>query len=727
MAIAMIFGTVSTSWVQAADSKKVEPKKNVLMVIAPKDFEDCELFEPKTILEVNGAKVTVASTTTESCTGMKGRTIKPDIKISDAKAKDYDAIVVVGGTGVIGTLWEDMPLRSLLQEGNLQNKIIGAICAAPPTLAKAGLLKDKNATMFPWDDGIKELTKYGAKYVNEETVVSGNIVTGKNPDASKAFGLKLCDVLGIRAFQKKVLMVIATKDFEDVELFEPKTILELNGAKVTIASTTTKIAVGLKGAKVTPDIKISDVKAKDYDAIVVVGGTGVIGTLWEDKPLRMVLQEANKLNKIVGAICAAPPTLAKAGLLKGKNATMFPWDGGIKELTKNGAANYVNEETVVSGNIITGRNPEASKAFGLRISEELGIKEKQKKVLMVVAQKDFEDCELFEPKTILEIAGAKVFVASVTANTATGSQGRTIKPDLKISDAKASNYDAIVVVGGTGVIGTLWEDKPLRKLLQEANSQNKIVSAICAAPPTLAKAGLLKDKNATMFPWDDGIKELTKDSGATYVNEEVVVSGNIVTGRNPDASRAFGLKLCDVIGVNQHQKNVLLVIAQKDFEDVELFSPKALLELNGAKVTVASVTTDIAKGSGGSFLTPDIQISKAKAKDYDAIAVIGGTGVIDTLWENTDLRSLLQDASAQNKIVSAICAAPPTLAKAGLLKGKNATMFPWDEGIKEITKNGAIYVDQETVVSGNIVTGKNPDASNAYGIKLCEVLKILHK
>lgn len=194
------------------------------------------------------------------------------------------------------------------------------------------------------------------------------------------------------------------------------------------------------------------------------------------------------------------------------------------------------------------RNPETPKVFDISSSEQLGINEKQKNVLMVIAQKDFEDVELFEPKAILEMCGAKVDVASITTDIATGAQGGTIKPDLKISDAKAQNYDAVVVVGGIGAIGTLWEDLNLRSLLQDAGKQNKIVAAICAAPPTLSKAGLLKHKNATMYPWDDGIKELTMD-GANYINEEVVVFGNIVTGRNQDASNAFGHKLCEVLKI----------------------------------------------------------------------------------------------------------------------------------------------------------------------------------
>ncbi|MBP1904527.1 PfpI family intracellular protease [Paenibacillus turicensis] len=364
-------GSGSINTVSAKEPSEAFTTKKVLMVIAPKDFEDCEVIEPMAILKANGAQVTLASITTDTAIGLNGFKIKPDIKISDAKVDDYDAIVIPGGTGVIGTLWDNEELRTLIQQFNNQNKIVAAMCAAPPALAKAGILKGKTVTMFPWEDGIKELTSRGAIYVNEVTVTDGNIVTAKNPDASTSFGIAICDALKIRKFTKNVLMVVAPKDFEDIELYAPKTLLELNGANVTVASTSSK-ALGLNGSTYTTDIMIANAKSKDYDAIVIVGGTGVIGTLWEDQDLRSLVKDANKQKKIIAAICAAPPVLARAGILKDKKATMFPWSDGIKELTSNGVK-YEDKEVVVSGNIVTGKNPDASVAFGLKLCEALKI------------------------------------------------------------------------------------------------------------------------------------------------------------------------------------------------------------------------------------------------------------------------------------------------------------------------------------------------------------------
>ncbi len=371
VSLCMVLGAFAFGPINTVSAKETPTQKKILMVIAPMDFEDCEVVEPMAIFNANGAEVTIASTTTDTVIGINGFKITPDIKISNAKADDYDAIVLPGGTGVISNLWDNEELRTLIQQFNSQNKIVAAMCAAPPALAKAGILKDKKVTMFPWDDGIKELTTRGAIYVNEETVTDGNIVTGKNPAASKSFGLAICNALKIRKFSKNILMVVAPKDFEDVEFYTPKTLLEINGANVTVASTTST-ALGLNGSTCTTDIMISNAKAKDYDAIVIVGGTGVIGSLWDDKDLRNLLKDADKEKKMIAAICAAPPILARAGLLKNKKATMFPWSDGIKELTKNGAK-HVDKEVVVSGNIVTGRNPDASVAFGLKLCEELKI------------------------------------------------------------------------------------------------------------------------------------------------------------------------------------------------------------------------------------------------------------------------------------------------------------------------------------------------------------------
>jgi protease I len=171
------------------------------------------------------------------------------------------------------------------------------------------------------------------------------------------------------------------------------------------------------------------------------------------------------------------------------------------------------------------------------------------------------------------------------------------------------------------------------------------------------------------------------------------------------------------------EKKALLVIAPKEFADDELFKPKAELEKNGIKTIVAGIEAKESVGMGGRKITPDIALKDVKAEEYDLIAVIGGYGTINFLWNNEELRDIVIKADNSKKYVAAICAAPVVLARAGLLDGKKATGYQ-DAGIvSEIEKNGGKYTGEVTQVDGRIITGKNPEASQAFGEKLVEILK----
>ena len=161
---------------------------------------------------------------------------------------------------------------------------------------------------------------------------------------------------------KKILMVIAFKNFRDEELNIPKDAFIKAGAEVTIASTSLGIAIGKFGATSNVDILIKDVKFADYDAIVVVGGFGSKEYLWENKELHLLLRKMQEEGKLVSAICASPVVLAKAGVLAGKDATVFEADEYIDEF-KKANVNYIKKDVIVDGKVITGDGPESSLKF----------------------------------------------------------------------------------------------------------------------------------------------------------------------------------------------------------------------------------------------------------------------------------------------------------------------------------------------------------------------------
>jgi len=164
-----------------------------------------------------------------------------------------------------------------------------------------------------------------------------------------------------------------------------------------------------------------------------------------------------------------------------------------------------------------------------------------KKILFVIAFKDFRDEEFFEPKEILEKAGYQIEVMSTEKGTATGVQGGETKVDLSIEEAKVDDYEAIIFVGGAGATRNI-ENLRFHRLAREAMEKNKVVGAICIAPLILARAGILENRKVTV--WTSALDrrpiQQLKDGGAIYDNQPVVIDGKIVTANGPQSAKSFG-------------------------------------------------------------------------------------------------------------------------------------------------------------------------------------------
>lgn len=169
--------------------------------------------------------------------------------------------------------------------------------------------------------------------------------------------------------------------------------------------------------------------------------------------------------------------------------------------------------------------------------------------------------------------------------------------------------------------------------------------------------------------------------------------------------------------------DILVIIAQKDFQPIEYFDTRAELEKAGFKVKVASITTNVAVGKDGSRVKPDLAIADAKTSDYKAIVVIGGPGAPE-LANHEEVLELLNEFNEQNKIIAAICIAPVILAKAGLLEGKKATVWNGDmEQSAVLESAGAKYVNEQVVVDGKIITANGPMAAKEFGKTIAKKLK----
>lgn len=167
---------------------------------------------------------------------------------------------------------------------------------------------------------------------------------------------------------KRFIMILAPRAFRDEEFKIPYELLTRTGHKVTVASRDTVLATGLLGMALKPHITVKDIDSLAYDGMVLVGGTGA-AIYWDDKIVHNLARYfARTPNKLVAAICLAPITLARAGILTGEKATVFKDRATIAEF-KAKEVLYQKTDVVISGNVITAASPQDSEKFARAIAK----------------------------------------------------------------------------------------------------------------------------------------------------------------------------------------------------------------------------------------------------------------------------------------------------------------------------------------------------------------------
>lgn len=171
---------------------------------------------------------------------------------------------------------------------------------------------------------------------------------------------------------KKILMIVAPRNFRDEEFFTPKRIFEAAGLKVETASSALGIAYGKFGGQVMVDYLLEQVEVANYRAVIFVGGPGV-RDYFTNPEIHTLIQEAVEQKLLLGAICSAPVILARAGILKGKKATVWssPEDQTAIQDLMAGGARYLPEDVVIDRRLITARGPEAAEGFAQAILKNL--------------------------------------------------------------------------------------------------------------------------------------------------------------------------------------------------------------------------------------------------------------------------------------------------------------------------------------------------------------------
>jgi protease I len=168
---------------------------------------------------------------------------------------------------------------------------------------------------------------------------------------------------------------------------------------------------------------------------------------------------------------------------------------------------------------------------------------------------------------------------------------------------------------------------------------------------------------------------------------------------------------------NELQGKTIAILATDGVEKVELEQPRAAMKRAGARVEVLSLKVGAIQARehdlepAGRF-TVDRAVSAASVDEFDGLVLPGGTVNPDKLRMDATAVSFVRDFVESGKPVAAICHGPLTLVEAGVVSGRTLTSYP---SIRTDLRNaGALVVDEEVVVDGNLITSRSPSDLPAF-------------
>jgi protease I len=170
-----------------------------------------------------------------------------------------------------------------------------------------------------------------------------------------------------------------------------------------------------------------------------------------------------------------------------------------------------------------------------------------KTVAFAVAPEGIEQVELTEPWKAVERAGGTPRLVSTESGRVQAfhhlDKGDTFDVDATFDDTSPDEYDGLVLPGGVANPDSLRMDKNAVDFVRAFFAAGKPVAAICHAPWTLVEADVVRDRTLTSWP---SLQTDLRNAGATWVDQEVVVDGNLVTSRNPEDLPAFNRELLEL-------------------------------------------------------------------------------------------------------------------------------------------------------------------------------------
>jgi len=194
---------------------------------------------------------------------------------------------------------------------------------------------------------------------------------------------------------------------------------------------------------------------------------------------------------------------------------------------------------------------------GVTVADKL-----QGKRVAFLATDMVEQVELTEPWKAVKDAGGTPELVSLKEGEIQGfnhyDKADTFKVDRTVEEARAEDYDALVIPGGVGNPDTMRTDENAVQLVRDFFEQGKPVGVICHGPWMLVEAGVVRGRKITSWP---SLQTDIRNAGGDWVDQEVVVDDGLVTSRKPDDLPAFNEKIVEEFCEGRHEQQAASVKA----------------------------------------------------------------------------------------------------------------------------------------------------------------------
>jgi protease I len=182
----------------------------------------------------------------------------------------------------------------------------------------------------------------------------------------------------------------------------------------------------------------------------------------------------------------------------------------------------------------------------------------QGKAIAILATDGVEQSELEEPRDAFDAAGATTRLVSLRAGAiqgfSHGEKSKRFHVDLTLSDARASDFDALLLPGGVANPDALRVEPQVVELVRDFATAGKPIAAICHGAWSLVEADLVRGRTLTSWP---SLKTDLKNAGAIWVDREVVVDRGLVTSQKPADLPAFIAKAIEEISEGRHESHAV--------------------------------------------------------------------------------------------------------------------------------------------------------------------------